>query len=107
MRSGRLRHKITVQRATETVDAAGTPSFDWAELATLRAEVVQQSTEEFIRSQGASDERVVIFRTRFLAGVGNDDRIVWRGEAHNIREVAVLGHEHGLEIRTVTHEGAE
>jgi SPP1 family predicted phage head-tail adaptor len=104
MKSGSLRHIITVERATSTVDAFGTPTTAWATHATLRAEVKQQTTEEFIRSQGAVDERIVIFSTRFVPGLTNADRVMWQGKAHNIREIGVIGHDRGLEIRTVTVE---
>lgn len=101
MRAGKLRQVITVQAFTSTVNEAGTPIMDWTDKAVLRAEIVQQSTTEFIRNHGASDEEVIIFRTRFLAGVSNADRIMFRGEAFNIREVAVIGHDRGLEFRCV------
>lgn len=103
MKSGSLRHSIDVERATSTVDALGTPTTAWTVHTTLRAEVKQQSAEEFIRSQGATDERVVIFITRF-ADVTNADRVMWQDKAHNIREIGVIGHDRGLEIRTVTLE---
>jgi len=99
MKAGKLRRVVTVQGSTHTVNEAGTPVVTWADKATLRAEVVQQSTAEFIRGFGASDETVVVFRTRFIAGVTNADRIVFGGEAFNIREVVVTGNDRGLELR--------
>lgn len=33
--SGRLRHRVTIQRATETADAAGQPIPSWTDLATV------------------------------------------------------------------------
>lgn len=99
MKAGKLFHVLTVQRATEGLNDAGTPTTTWADLATLRAELVQQSTTEFIRAQGATDEAVLIFRTRYLAGVTNADRISFAGEALNLKEVVVLGRNRGLELR--------
>ena len=87
MRSGKLRYTIEIQNATTTVDAFGTPTNAWATLATIRAEVVQQSTTEFLRNRGASDEETVIFRTRYVEGIGNAERILFDGVAHNIREI--------------------
>jgi head-tail adaptor len=44
---------------------------------------------------------VVIFRTRFIDGVENADRVLFAGEPLNIKEIAVTGHNRGLEIRCV------
>lgn len=101
MKSGQLREEITLQRATVTVDDAGTPADTWADLATLRAEKVEQSTVEAIRAFGASDEELVVFRARFFEGLTNADRVVWNGLAFNIRQIAPIGHRKGLELRCV------
>lgn len=101
MRAGKLFHIIKIQRGTDTLNEAGTPTTSWADLATLRAEKVEQSTSEFIRSFGAADETLAIFRTRFLGGVTNADRISFGGDDFNIREIAILGRNRGLEFRCV------
>ena len=101
MRSGKLDRVITVQRYTETVNEYGTPVFTWEDHATLRAQIVQQSTEEFIAS-GGGDESTVIFRTRYLAGITNADRVRFGGIDHNIKEIKVIGRNRGMELRTVT-----
>ena len=105
MRAGRLIHRITIERYEQTgTDDFGTPILEWSTLHTLRAHVEQQSTEEFIRNIGASDELVVVFHTRFVEGIRTADRVVWREKAHAIREVAVQGRDEWLELRTVTLE---
>lgn len=101
MSAGKMRRMIKVQAFTDTVNEAGTPVKAWTDKAKLRAEVIQQSTTEFIRNSGASDEAVVVFRTRFLAGVDNADRVLFEGDPFNIKEIAVTGHNRGLEIRCV------
>lgn len=101
MKSGHLREEITLQRATFTVDEAGTPVEAWGDLATLRAEKIEQSTVEAIRAFGASDEELVIFRARFFEGVTTADRVLWGGLAFNIRQIAPIGHRKGLELRCV------
>lgn len=100
MRSGKLDRTITIQRGTNTVNEYGTPTFTWANLATLRAQVVQSSTEEFIEN-GAEEKTVIIFRTRFLSGVTTADRIHYLGSDFNIRELKEIGRREGLEIRCV------
>lgn len=101
MKAGKLVHIITVQRASVAVNDAGTPIDTWAHFATLRAELVEQSTEEFIRSQGAAEEAAIVFRTRFVAGITPADRVEFDGVAFNLREVAEIGRRKGLELRCV------
>lgn len=101
MRSGRLTEEIAIERATVTVDPDGTPVQSWVHLATLRAEKVEQSTTEYIRNFGASDEEVIVFRARFFEGITNADRVVWNGDAFNIRQVSPIGRRKGVELRCV------
>lgn len=106
MRAGKLDREITIQRSTHVIEEGGTPAFTWSDVATLRAEIVQASTEEFIRGWGASDETVIIFRTRYLAGVTLADRIVYGGVTHNLKETKEIGRRKGLELRCVATGGA-
>ncbi|MFG1348593.1 phage head closure protein [Xanthobacter autotrophicus] len=101
MRAGTLDRMITIQRATEARDDFGEVSTTWAEVATLRAALFQASTTEFLQGAGLQGDAVVIFRTRFLAGVTVRDRVLFEGVAHDIKEVKELGRRKGLEIRTV------
>ncbi|NTH50934.1 phage head closure protein [Agrobacterium rhizogenes] len=98
MRSGKLDRTITIQRYTSGVDDYGTPVMAWTDLANLRAQIVQASTDEFIRN-GAVDETVIIFRTRYLAGVTNADRISYGDGVLNLKEVKEIGRRQGLELR--------
>lgn len=102
MKSGRLTEEITIERFTDGgIDDYGTPIQTWERLARLRAEKVEQSTTEYIRNFGASDEEVIIFRARFFEGVTNADRVIWQGEAFNIKSVAPIERRIGLELRCV------
>lgn len=101
MMAGRLTEEIRVERFTSTVNDAGTPVQTWARLCTLRAEKVEQSTTEYIRNHGASDEEAVIFRTRFFDGITNADRVLWRGDVFNIKQVTPIGRRKGAELRCV------
>ena len=107
MRAGTLDREITVQRFTTTVDDYGTPVQAWVDVATVRAQLVQQNTEEFIRGFGASDETVVIFRIRWLDGLTNADRVVYGGRIHNLKEIKELGRRNGQELRCVASGGSQ
>lgn len=100
MRAGRLDSVIVIERAgTPVIDADGVPQETWDDLMTLRAQIIQASTEEYIRSYGASDETVTIFRTRYVAGITNADRVRFEGQTYDIKEFKELGRGKGLEIR--------
>lgn len=99
MRAGNLDRTITLQRATTTIDDFGTPAETWTNLATLRAQQVTTSTDEYIRNHGASDETVIVFRTWWRDGITNADRIVYAGDTYNIKETKQIGRRAGLELR--------
>lgn len=102
MRAGKLDRRIRLERSTPVSDGHGGLEDVWMKVADIRAEIVQASTEEFIRAYGASDDNVIIFRTYFIAGVTNADRIVYAGAEFDIKETKELGRRNGLEIRCVS-----
>ncbi len=101
MRAGNLDKVIVIERSTTTFDANRVPTVTWATLVTLRAEVIQGSTEEFIRTYGASSETAIVFRTYFYDGITLADRLDYNGRKHDIKETKELGRRQGLEIRTL------
>lgn len=107
MRAGKLDKSITVQQFTNTVDEYGTPVMTWTDLATVRAQIVQATTEEFIRGFGASDETVIVFRIRWLDGMQLADRIMFDGRAPNLKEIKEIDRRRGLELRCIATGGAQ
>lgn len=98
MRAGKLDRSITVQSFTSTVNEYGTPIETWTDIATVRAQIIQSSTEEFL-TNGATDETVIIFRTRYFAPIGTKSRVLFEGEEYNVREVKEIGRRKGLDLR--------
>lgn len=101
MRAGNLDREITIQHNTYEIDDMGNPAYTWTDLAMVRAQIMQASTEEYIRAYGASDETAIIFRIRWLDGITNADRTVYEGVNHNIKETKEIGRRKGLELRCV------
>lgn len=101
MRAGKLDRTVTIERVTTTVDENGTPVEGWATLATVRAQLVQSTTEEFMRGWGASSEAAVIFRIRHMDGITPADRVKHGGTAYDLKEIKELGRREGLELRCV------
>lgn len=105
MRGGKLDRSLTIQRGAHTVDQYGVPSFTWSDIATVRAQIVQQTTEEFIRGYGAADETIIIFHIRWLDGVQLADRILFEGRIHNLKEIKEIGRRRDLELRSIEERG--
>lgn len=99
MRAGKLDRTITIQAFTSTVDDYGTPTEALTNFATVRAQKVEASTEEYLRGYGETDATVIIFRIRWLSDVTTDHRVVHEGRNLNIRETKEIGRRKGLELR--------
>jgi len=101
LRSGKLDRQITIKRQTETVAASGAVSKDWPVIATVRAELVQQSAEEFLSGFGEEDKGGAVFRIRYMDGITTADRVGYDGAVYDINEITELGRHRALELRTV------
>ena len=102
MRAGKLDRVITIDAYMASgTDEYGNPVEAWNAIATMRAEIVQASTEQFLRNYGQAEETAVIFRTRYLEGVNTTHRIRSAGLTYDIKEVVEIGRRRGLEIRAV------
>jgi SPP1 family predicted phage head-tail adaptor len=100
MRAGSLDRVITIQRFTSTVDDYGGVVETWADVATIRAQLVQASTDEYIAAGlGAQDKAVMIFRIRWMDGITNADRVSYNGGFFNLKEIKEIGRREGLELR--------
>lgn len=81
MRPGKMRHVITVQRLTAAPNEYGTEVSTWADLARLRAELVE-AKDETAATPGAG--KGVAFKTRVFGGITLQDRVIWRGDTLRI-----------------------
>ena len=99
MKAGKLDRKIAIEREAETVDANGTVVRAWTPVATVAAQRVQQSTDEFLETFGENVKTAIVFRIRYRPGVELSDRIVYEGTAFNLVETKEIGRRVGLELR--------
>lgn len=100
MRSGALDRTIRIQALTLVDDIYGNQIETWTDTATVRAQLLQASTEEFQRGWGTSSEPTYVFRIRWLDGVTLVNRIIHDGIIRPIVELKEIGRRRGLEIRT-------
>lgn len=101
IRAGKLDRQITIERQVETVAASGAVAKAWTPVATLRAELVQQAAEEYLSGFGEVEGGNVVFRIRYIAGIGTADRVTFAGDTFDIDEIAELGRRRALELRCV------
>lgn len=99
IRAGKLDRQITITREVETVAASGAVSKSWATVATVRAELVQRSADEYLTGFGEADAGSAVFRIRYLAGITIADRVTCGGVAYGIDEIAEQGRRRALELR--------
>jgi SPP1 family predicted phage head-tail adaptor len=101
MRAGKLDRTITIQAWDENPepDDYGTVTPVWVDFATLRAQIIEASTEEYQRAYGEGGNTAVVFRTRWQAGVTVGHRVVYDGKGLNIRDLKEIGRRKGLELR--------
>lgn len=96
---GQLDRRISIERETETVTPSGSVVKAWAPIATLWAEVLQQTASEFFTGYGEAETGTVIFRVRYRPGITTADRVTYDGTAYGIKEIKELGRRDALELR--------
>jgi SPP1 family predicted phage head-tail adaptor len=100
MRSGNLDRTIVLEvRGADTIDAAGTPSASWSPFATVRAQLIELSTQEYLREYGEGENAVAVFRIRWLDDVTPALRLVYGERTYNVRDVKEIGRRRGLDLR--------
>ncbi|MDX0605408.1 phage head closure protein [Sinorhizobium medicae] len=98
---GKMDRRITIERETETVKPSGSVVKAWATVATVWAEVVQQTASEFFTGYGEAENGTVIFRIRWMPGLTTADRVSYAGKVYDLKEITELGRRDGLELRGV------
>lgn len=100
IRSGKLRYVITVQRASGvTQNEYGTEVPAWADLATLRAELLPGAAREDQSAEpGTRGRAVITLRTRYFDGLTVDDRVQFKGAPYDIKELTEIAPQRGLEL---------
>ena len=101
MQAGPLDRRITIERATVTLDAFGGEDLIWLTLSVLWASMTPISDGERFRS----DERAADITTRFVVRRSNltktidaKDRILFEGRIYQIYGVKEIGFRDGVEI---------
>jgi len=87
IQAGELRHKITIQSATETTGAYGTES-TWADfLANRPAAILPSAVGRDVLRTAEGNVNAIKFRMRYYAGILPDMRIVHNSQNYRITQV--------------------
>ena len=93
MRAGALRHRVTLQQATESQNSFGEVERVWTDVATVWASVEQLSGREFIEARQVDATLSTRIRMRWRNGVTEKMRVVWTdpsGRQHTYNIVSVI-----------------
>lgn len=101
MRAGKLDRTIIIERLTKTLNENRMPVFAWTNFATVRAEILQQSANEFLTGFGEAEAGAIIFRIRYLSGITTADRVTYAGTVYDLQEIKEIGRRRGLELRAI------
>ncbi|MFK4256452.1 phage head closure protein [Agrobacterium tumefaciens] len=96
---GNMDRRITIERKTESTKPSGDVSNGWTPVATVWAEVLQQSASEFFTGYGEAETGTLIFRVRFRPGITTADRVTYHGVAYGLKEIKEIGRRDALELR--------
>ena len=88
MLAQRLRHRVTIEKVTETRDADGGVVTAWAALhSAVPAEIVPVSGREFVAAQAAQAGITARMTIRYMAGITPKMRVVHGADIYNIEAV--------------------
>lgn len=87
MRAGPLRHRITIQKATETQNAYGEPVASWSEFVQASASVDPISSREYFSAQRENAEITHRIRMRYRPNITHKMRVKWGERVFDIRSI--------------------
>jgi head-tail adaptor len=98
MRAGNLDRIITIERRTTGLDLYGTVIDTWALVATMRAQKLENATDDREGQRGDTTDTVITFRMRWLDGVTLEHRVTYEGQLFKITRIKEIGRRVGLDI---------
>jgi SPP1 family predicted phage head-tail adaptor len=87
MRSGPLRHQVTIEEVTETRDSYGGVVESWSTFATVWASVGPIIGREYFASQQVQSEVSHKIRIRYLSGITTKMRVTFDSRTFRIESI--------------------
>lgn len=97
MKAGRLRHRITIQKATEAQDSTGQAVKTWSTFTRCWSEIVPLSGRELQAAQAISAEASHSIRIRHVDGITPKHRIAYGSRVFDINGITDTN-ERGREL---------
>ena len=88
VRAGRLRHRVTIQSRSQSLNEYGEPSNSWASAGSVWAAVEPARQGEGKEADGRQATATHLVTIRYLAGVDPTDRVVFGSRTLDIVGVA-------------------
>ena len=86
--AGPLRHRIAIQRQTDTITTSGGFAPTWATIATVWASVEPLSGREYLREHAVHGDTTHRVRMRYRGGVTRRHRLLWGARVFDILDPA-------------------
>lgn len=102
MNAGQLRERVTVQQAADNRNALGEVVQSWSALSTRWASVEGVSARELLNSGQQQVEMSHRVRMRYMTGLTQQMRLLWRGRVLEI--VSILEHGNRTEHELLCQE---
>lgn len=87
MNPGELKHRITIQKLTTTVNANGFEVEEWAEHETVWAAASNLHGREYYAAAAVQAENTVKFTIRYIAGLDTSMQILFQDKQYNITAI--------------------
>jgi SPP1 family predicted phage head-tail adaptor len=98
---------LTLQRATNTVDANGAVTQTWADLMTLRAKLIESAMQDTEHNGIAISDATFKFQTYYTNNITLEDRVIYNGVLYQIKHFSEIGRRRGLELHTEAFEPSQ
>ena len=91
MRAGKLRHRVTIQRAVEAQNEFGEAVTTWVNVGQVWASVEPLRGREYFQADGTQAEVSTVIRMRYRDGIVAKMRLVHGDDSYDIESVIDVG----------------
>ncbi|WP_441280171.1 phage head closure protein [Bradyrhizobium sp. 63_E2_N1_3] len=98
MRAGNLDRIIEIQRRTTGLDLYGSVIDTWTTFATMRAQLLKNSTDDREGARGHTTDALLTFRMYYFAALSLNDRLLYEGQSYNVTGITEIGRRVGMDV---------
>lgn len=107
MSIGELRYRITLQKLSSTTNDNGFEVENWIDIKIVWASVCNLYGKEYFEAAAAQAEKTVKFTIRFIDGIDETMRIMFKGKIYNITFIDNIKYRNKfIEIKALEVEGS-